>query len=264
MKSKLLPMLFASLMSLAHPIPGQESLGPELDALKAQYDLRVKNEVQQPYDAAVADLNVKYTASLERGLESAQRAGRLDEALAMKNEKEAIATGDGVPATDEGKIAPALKQLRDVYRTSLGRLDADRAKRLQPLQAAFAKSFDAVIARLTTEGKLEQAQAARRLGDALAAAAKGRLINLELLTSSNWKYTGANGLRIWTFNPDNTITSSTGATGQWSVTDNLLRTKFSTGVSEYTLERSGGDFILKCVYSSASKVEDLTLTRSPK
>jgi hypothetical protein len=45
---------------IAPPIPAEENFGAEFDALKAQYDARVKADVQQAYEVGVADLNVKY------------------------------------------------------------------------------------------------------------------------------------------------------------------------------------------------------------
>src|SRR5688572_7722769 len=72
---------------LAASAASQEGSDPEWMALKTQFDERVRVEVQQPYDAGIVDLNVKYTTALDRALDTAQRAGKLEDALALKAEK---------------------------------------------------------------------------------------------------------------------------------------------------------------------------------
>ena len=167
MKFQISLALLAAVVAIAPSILAEENFGPEFAALKTQYDLRVKSDVQQVFDAAIADLNTKYTATLDRSLESAQKAGRLDDAVALKAEVEAIAQGKGVPAKDDDKTPATLKQMREAYRTSARRIELDRAKRLQPLQTTFAKSLDAVVTHLTSAGKLDEATALRKYRDAL-------------------------------------------------------------------------------------------------
>jgi formylglycine-generating enzyme required for sulfatase activity len=157
-------------IAAALPVSAQEKPVPQFTALKEQYDEKVKLEVQQSHDAAIVDLNTKYTAALDRALESAQRAGKLEDAVALRGDKEALALGKGVPATDDEGAPSALKQLRDTYRQAAGRLEAERVKKLQPLQAAFAKALDGLVTTLTKEGKLDEAMMVKRRRDELAAA----------------------------------------------------------------------------------------------
>src|SRR5688572_24883022 len=91
-------MLSASLAAalLTVSTQAQEDFGPAFSALRAQYESRVKMTVQQVFDEGLADLNAKYIAGIDRALESAQRDGQLDEAFALKAEKEAVALGKGV------------------------------------------------------------------------------------------------------------------------------------------------------------------------
>src|SRR3954470_6018705 len=112
-------VLIAAWLILMPHASAQENLGPEFTALQAQFDAKSKMEAQQPYDAGVVDLNVKYTTALERALESAQRAGNLEDAVAIKSEKEAVSLGKGVPATDGEKSPAVIKQLRGAYRVAL-------------------------------------------------------------------------------------------------------------------------------------------------
>lgn len=149
-------------------IPAQDKPIAELQALKAPYDAQVKQEVQQAYDAGVRDLNARYVATLDRSLETAQTSGKLEDAVAIKSDKEAITSGNGVPANDDDKTRLIVKQLRSTYRMAISRLEAERARRLQPLQASFARSLDALVISLTKEGKLAEALAVKKAREDLA------------------------------------------------------------------------------------------------
>jgi hypothetical protein len=150
--------------------PSQEKPIAELQALKDQFEARGKSEVQQPFAAGVKDLNARHTAALERAQEAAQQAGKLEEAVALRGDKEAVASGIGVPAVDDGNTPPAVKQFRSTYRVAIGRLEVERDRRLQPLQAAYGRSLDALVTSLTKEGKLEEAMAVKYQREKLTAA----------------------------------------------------------------------------------------------
>lgn len=287
MKSEVLLALLAAVVAVAPSILAVENFGPEFAALKTQYDLRVRSEVQQVFDAAIADLNAKYTAMLDRTLETAQKAGRLDDAVALKAEVEAIAQGKGVPATDDNKAPATLKQVRDVYRASASRIDLDRAKKLQPLQTAFAKSLDPVVTNLTSAGKLDEATALRKYRDALTApvpppvvfgsaasgslggvgdAAKDHLVTREILIAKTWRYRLGSDTRTWTFNADKTMTSTSGSKATWSIRGKTLRLDWgANNINEFSLELqpSAGELILNGVDGSG-KPNGKTMTQLAK
>lgn len=153
--------------------PAQQKPVAEWQALKDQFDARVKVEVQQPYEVGLKDLNAKYAATLERAQETAQKSGKLEEAFTIKGDKEAVATGRGIPAADDISTPPVVKQLRGTYRGAIGRLEVERVRRLQPLQAGFVRLLDALVISLTREGKLEEAMAVKYQREELTAAVAG-------------------------------------------------------------------------------------------
>jgi hypothetical protein len=76
-------------------------------------------------------------------------------------------------------------------------------------------------------------------------------------------------MRTWTFKPDKTITSSSGATGKWSIQESSLHVLVGSMTDEFSLEvhRTGGELILrgKGVDSNVSPESiEVTLTQSPK
>lgn len=142
---------------------------PEVAEVQAKFDEKVRLEVLRPHELAVADLNAKFAAALERAQESAQKAGNLDEAVAVKGEKEAALAGRYTPALDDAKTPASLKTMRSTYRAALGRLELDRDKKLQPLKDAYSKSLEALIVSMTKGGRLEDALVLKKMREDLLA-----------------------------------------------------------------------------------------------
>jgi hypothetical protein len=270
MKHGALLILLTVVAAYAPRTLAQENFGAEFAAFKAQYDARVKTDVQLVYEVGVADLNVKYLATLDRALDSAMKGGKLEEAVALKSEKEIIKTGGKVPDKEVGKPPASLVQFREVYRTAMKRLETDRTKRLQPLQDNFARSLEAVVTHLMKEGKLTEAAALKKYRDALVSApVNGRLLKPEQLTAKNWKFQSALTAREWTFNPDQTLLSSSGTKGAWTIKGNVLQVLVGRTTNDFTLEvhRSGGEIMLKgkSVDSGVGpQMYEATITQSAK
>jgi len=200
MKSTRALLIFLTFMHVVAGIHAQERVVPELVPLQADYDLKSKAQVIQPYEIAVADLNVKYLAILENSRVSAQKTGKLDEALAYKTEIESIVTTKSVPATDDANIQIGLKKLRSSYRVSLGRLSQDRDRKLQPLKDTYSRVLDPLLARLTKEGRLEDAQIVKAKQDRLKPLPAG-----PLKIVGKWNITQSNDVKAeWSFNKDYT------------------------------------------------------------
>jgi len=142
---------------------------PEVAEVQAKYDEKVKLDVLRPHELAVADLNAKFAAALDRVQEAAQKKGSLDEAFAIKAEKEAILSGKYVPSQDDAKTPLSLKTMRATYRAALGRMELDRDKKLRPLKEVYAKSLEALILTMTKTGKLEEAMALKKMREDLLA-----------------------------------------------------------------------------------------------
>jgi hypothetical protein len=276
---------FCVLPAAGHLLRAQESLGAEFAAAKTQYELKVNAEVQRPFDAAVVDLNSKYTASLDRALETAQKGGRLNDAVAVKAEKEGIALGKGVPATDDDTTPAEVRKLRDVYRASFARLDADRSKRLEPIHAAFLRSLDTLVSRLTNSGKLEEAVAVKKYRDGLnapapppatlgrtggggagAATGGGRIATVEQLIAKPWAMNSSTKKGTFRFTSDNVMSSSSGFKATWSIKGKTV--VLDWGKNNFTqfsleLQPSDGDLVLRGL-DSAGKFNDVTLTQAAK
>ncbi|MFC5455048.1 formylglycine-generating enzyme family protein [Prosthecobacter fluviatilis] len=139
-------------------------------ALQSAFEEKVNLEVLRPHRLAVSDLNAKFAAALDRLQQAAQKSGNLEQALAIKAERDDLLAGKYDPDSDEAQTAEVLKPLRSTYRTALGRLELERDKKLRPLNDAFARQLETQLLALTKAGRLEQAAAAKNILKDLAAA----------------------------------------------------------------------------------------------
>lgn len=145
---------------------------PELETLKKEYASLVKAS-DGPHLAAVAELNKKYIARLEQEQKTAQQAGKLDEALAIDEEKKAVSSGMGVSVEDDVKLPGALKKMHSAYRAEIARLELASASNLKPLRHDYAAELDALVLRLTQDGKLKEALTVRKAREELRVVAGG-------------------------------------------------------------------------------------------
>ncbi len=181
-------------------IHAQERVVSELVPLQAEYESKSKAQVIQPYEKAVADLSAKYLATLESSRASAQKAGKLDDALAYKAEIESVAATKSVPSTDDASTQDGFKKLRSAYRAAVGKLSQDRDRKLQPLKDAYSRVLDPLVGRLTKEGRLEDAQIVKAKQDRLKPLPAG-----PLKIVGKWNITQSNNVKAeWSFNKDYT------------------------------------------------------------
>jgi len=143
---------------------------PELETLKKEYASLVKTANGQ-HLAAVAELDKKYIAKLEQAQQTAQQAGKLDEALALDEEKKAVSSGSGVPGEDDDKTPDMLRKMHAIYRAEIAKLEVVRARNHKPLRDAYASDLDALVARLTKDGKLKESMTVRKCREDLPAVA---------------------------------------------------------------------------------------------
>ncbi|HBJ85496.1 MAG TPA: hypothetical protein DDZ88_16785 [Verrucomicrobiales bacterium] len=179
MKPSLSPCLVLAVLSLLGDVAfAQSAATSSVASLQTMYEDKVKLDILRPHELAVADLNTKFAAALDRAQETAQKSGNLDEAVAIKKEKEAVLAGGYSPSAAEDPKTPAsIKTLRTTYRNTVAKLELERDKRWQPLKEALARSLNGVIDTLTKSGKLDEAILAKKLREELLAAKTGPKAN---------------------------------------------------------------------------------------
>jgi hypothetical protein len=158
--------LFAFLLSAFCWAPASGQAPPEaaatnedkrLAVFEAEFAAGYLREVRAPFEAKIKELDAKYDTALARALEASNRAGRLDESLALRGERQRVGDGTGVPATDGPADPDLLRQLRTTYRAERHKLEAERDLAAAPLLAAHDAKLEAYQKELTTQGKLDEA-----------------------------------------------------------------------------------------------------------
>jgi hypothetical protein len=149
----------------------QSPTGKWLAEQDPQWQTTFKNDVLGAFDKAQADLKKQYAASLEAQLAAAARDGKLDDAVAIRSERDRVAAGN-VPPDDDPSVLASLRTLRAGYAKSLATLTADRAARGK----ALYERYDGILAQNQTS--LTKAQ---RLDEALEVKARRDQLKTEWL-----------------------------------------------------------------------------------
>jgi hypothetical protein len=139
----------------------------EVSELLKRYNERLRHEILLPHELAVADLNAKLVAALNRAQETAQKKGDLKESVALKTEKDAVLAGGYAPDVQDNAAPPSLRIMRAAYRTSVKALELERDRRMRPQKDAFAKTLQTLITKMTKDGKLDEAVALKKIRDDL-------------------------------------------------------------------------------------------------
>lgn len=162
MHSSQIVVPFCVAIVAGYPLAGDETNIPEFIALKSAFDTEAQAKIEGPYKKRVSELNARYVADLSRAESVAQTAGKLADVLALKAERDSVTEGKPIPQKDEPSTPATLKRLRASYRASLTKLASDRSRFLAPLAQKYNREVDAIIAKLTKQGKLEEAQLVMR------------------------------------------------------------------------------------------------------
>jgi formylglycine-generating enzyme required for sulfatase activity len=127
-------------------------------ALQAQFDTRVKADVEDPYRKGLADLNARYKQALDQAFQDAQKAGILKEALALKAEHDRLAKDASVPKEDTAEVPDSIKRLRAAYRQSHDKLLIQKNEGFSRLRNIYLSELEKMVAELTKQGDLKSAQ----------------------------------------------------------------------------------------------------------
>ena len=113
-------------------------------------------------------MNTKFTAALDNAASAAQQAGRLDDILAIQEDKKRL--GEKLPVPDDDEKTPdALKKLRAIYRAELKKLEDSRTAAIAAVLPAYAGKLQELEVTLTKAGRFDEAKELRTYREALKA-----------------------------------------------------------------------------------------------
>ncbi len=129
---------------------------PELTVLRQQYEKVLTERVSGPFDTALTELNTKFTAALDSAATTAKQAGKLDDVLAIQDDKKRLTEKLPIP-DDEEQTPESLKKLRAIYRGQLGRLEEARTANHQALLPAYTSKLQDLEVTLTKADRIKEA-----------------------------------------------------------------------------------------------------------
>ncbi len=136
---------------------------PELEVLLLDYKSKVSQLVETHLSKAREELSQGYIKALERMQQDATLRGMLEEAMAIKAEKEAV------EANHEQSLPVLPRGLRELPAMRRKYLDAQQSlrmslqRRLEPLQRELVRQMDVLAVRLAREGRSDAALEVRQL-----------------------------------------------------------------------------------------------------
>ncbi len=140
---------------------------PEFTVLRTQYEKALIERVSGPFDAALAELNTKFTAALDSAATTAKQAGKLDDVLAIQDDKKRLTEKLPIP-DDEEQTPESLKKLRAIYRGQLGKLEEARSANHQALLPAYTAKLQELEVILTKADRIDEAKELKTYRLALA------------------------------------------------------------------------------------------------
>ncbi len=145
----------------AEPAKTNDNSKGELKVLRLAAERVLRAQAWKAYEQSIAALNVRYLTAIDRAMKTSQTQGLLDEALALRNEKDTITKTGRPPRGPIPAAAPALVPLRSTYDSAVAGLKTERSNASLPAIMDYNQKVEQLIARLVKEGKLDEAKSAR-------------------------------------------------------------------------------------------------------
>jgi hypothetical protein len=135
----------------------------------AQWAATLSQEALAPTEAELDKLFQRYAVSVDARLAEARAAGNLEVVLIWQKEKDVIAPWKQLPAEDDPKDPPALKQLRAAARAEMMKLAKTRADKTKAILARYDAALNQAQFALTQQARFDEALLLKTRRDDLAA-----------------------------------------------------------------------------------------------
>jgi hypothetical protein len=127
----------------------------------AQFEAQLREawecDVTKGTARAIEDLDGKYLAAIDRGIAEATKTGRLDDLVALREEKQRITNKAPLPDADPVNIAASLGKLRSTYRNASAPLIKQHEAVTKQVYARYDAALDAFQTELTQKNQLDSA-----------------------------------------------------------------------------------------------------------
>lgn len=138
----------------------------ELQTLQKAYADAISQRATAPFEAALGELNTKFTAALRAAIPSAKAAGNLDAVLALQEDQKRLS--ERLPIPDDDDQTPAvLKPLRAICREQLKKLEGARDASQTALLPAYTARLQQLEVTLTKASRIDEAKEVKTYRESL-------------------------------------------------------------------------------------------------
>lgn len=158
----------------APPTTSSEPIIYRLAQLESQFQTAFERDVNAAYTDQLTTLGTNYITALERAMLDASKAGRLDETLALREEKQRFTTHKFMPSIDPGSLHRTVVNMRSAYRSAEKKYAQQKDASSLPLYDRYITVLAALEKEVLAQGHNADASAVRIKRDDVAARRKQR------------------------------------------------------------------------------------------
>ncbi|OYW76818.1 MAG: hypothetical protein B7Z37_07080 [Verrucomicrobia bacterium 12-59-8] len=156
------------------PAPTHEPIIYRLSQLESQFQTAFERDVNTAYTDQLNTLGTGYITALDRATQDATKAGRLDEALAVREEKQRFTTHKFMPSIDPASLHKSVVNLRNAYRTAEKKYAQQKDASSLPLYDRYIEVLSALEKEVLAKGYIAEAAAVRTKRDDVIARRRQR------------------------------------------------------------------------------------------
>ncbi|MHB1082387.1 MAG: serine/threonine-protein kinase [Prosthecobacter sp.] len=143
------------------PATTNESIVYLLAQLESQFQTAFERDVNTAYTDQLDTLGTGYATALDRAMQDASKAGRLDETLALREEKQRFTTHKFMPSIDPSSLHKSVVTLRNAYRTAEKKYAQQKDASSLPLYDRYIELLLALEKEALAQGRAAEAAAVR-------------------------------------------------------------------------------------------------------
>ncbi|MDB6004295.1 MAG: hypothetical protein JWR15_1282 [Prosthecobacter sp.] len=158
----------------APAVSAQDTIIYRLAQLESQFQTAFERDVNATYADQLATLGAGYSTALDRAMLDASKAGRLDETIALREEKQRFTTHKFMPSIDPSSLHKAVVTLRNAYRTAEKKYAQQKDATSLPLYDRYIEVLTSLEKEVLSQGRSADASAVRIKRDDVTARRKQR------------------------------------------------------------------------------------------
>jgi len=147
------------------PATTNESIIYRLAQLESQFQTAFERDVNTAYVDQLDTLGTGYITALDRAMQDASKAGRLDETIALREEKQRFTTHKFMPSIDPSSLHKSVVSLRNAYRTAEKKYTQQKDASSLPLYDRYIEVLSALEKEVLAQGRSSEAAAVRTKRD---------------------------------------------------------------------------------------------------